>query len=96
MIKSRFLATVALGTITSILTLAVQPAQAKLTVGTVPASTRVSAALSVPSPMVIDPDRLFRNELQPVLSADESNGIQDCIYNGRCGTIAIDAEHGCG
>jgi hypothetical protein len=96
MIKSRFLATVALGTITSILTLAVQPAQAKLTVGTVTVSKRINAAPSVPSPMVVDPDRLFRNELQPVLSADESNGIPDCIYKGRCGTIAIDAEHGCG
>jgi hypothetical protein len=94
MIKSGFLI-VALGA-TTIVAYAAQPAQAKLTVGSIPASTRISAAPSMPSPMVVDPDRLFRNELQPVLWADGTNGIPDCIYNGRCGTIAIDAEHGCG
>jgi hypothetical protein len=94
MSKSRFLTTVALGTITSILTFAVQPAQAKLTVGTVLASTR--AAPGMPSHMVVDPDQLFRNELQPVLWAGESNAVKDCIYSGRCGTIAVDLQQGCG
>jgi hypothetical protein len=84
MIKSRFLATVALGTIASILSFAAQPAQA------------IVAAPVVSSAMVSNPDRLFRNERPPMLWAGQPNRITDCIYDGRCGTIAIDSEHGCG
>jgi hypothetical protein len=94
MIKSHFLI-VALGALTTIVAYAAQPAQAKLTMGAVPTPMHTDAMPNTAPRMVVDPERLFRYE-PTVLWAGESNALRDCIYNGRCGTIAIDAEHGCG
>jgi hypothetical protein len=94
MIKSGFLI-VALGAFTTIVAYAAQPAQAKLTVGAVPTSMHPDAVPSTARRMVVDPERLFRHE-PAVLWAGESSAVRDCIYDGRCGTIAVDIQQGCG
>ena len=94
MIKSGFLI-VALGAFTTIVAYAAHPAQAKLTVDAVPAPIHTDAMPSTARRMVVDPERLFRYE-PAVLWAGESNAVRDCIYDGRCGTIAVDIQQGCG
>ena len=94
MIKSGFLI-VALGAFTTIVAYAAHPAQAKLTVDAVPTPMHTDAVPSTAPRTVVDPKRLFRHE-PVVLWAGESNAVRDCIYNGQCGTIAVDIQQGCG